>query len=93
MSDQKSSIPTRDTAIITNFFILFFPTFHIDHVFNRVFVVFLPLQAVSDSRAESSSPPGGSGANHTVWSGHLVQSSFPSLPLGTILLVMEYSCF
>lgn len=40
-------------------------------------------QAVSDRWAESSSPPGGSRTHNTVWTRHLVQSSFNSLPLGT----------
>lgn len=55
--------------------------------------VSFPSQAISDCWAESSSPPGGSGAHHTVWTRHLVLSSFYLLPLGTILYLMEHSCF
>lgn len=61
--------------------------------FHIVYVFLFPPQAISDCWAESSSPPGGSGAHHTVWTRHLVLSSFYSLPLGTILYLMEHSCF
>lgn len=50
-------------------------------------------QAISDCWAESSSPPGGSRAHNAVWTRHLVQSSFNSLPVGMILYIMEHSCF
>lgn len=57
-------------GIVQHFYCFSILIFHIDYVF-----VFLP-QAVSDCWAESSSPPGGSRAHHTVWTRHLAPSSF-----------------